>query len=355
MSRYRSIIRAVQKTPWAILPEKLAEITAFLESRAAGGELPEPKAGIYREKAPSYRTTRKGTAVIPVFGTLAPRMNLLTEFSGGTSAEVLRAQVKKAAADPKVKSIVLDINSPGGSAYGIPEVADEVMAARTKKPVIAVANPIAASAAYWIASAASEVVATPSGEVGSIGVIVLHEDYSEQDKMLGIKRTLIRSGEHKAEANPFEPLSEEDREELQRICNILHSEFVESVARGRGLLAQTVREGFGRGRMVLAREALQERMVDRLQTFDQVLERIQSSEGRESIRQGVRMTIREFETAIRQRFGFTRKQARLIAKHGFLDQDYLDQLAEEEDKQEDLEVLEALEDLEKTIRTLRRT
>jgi len=337
---YSRILRAVQKSPWAILPEKLAEITDFLRIKGADLEFlendnpPEPKAVVTTDRARKPQMVGS-IAVIPVFGTIAPRMNMFLQFSGGTSSEMLKAQIRQAAEDDSVQGIVLDIDSPGGSVYGIPEVAEEVFQAREKKPIVAVANPIAASAAYYIASAASEVVVTPSGEVGSIGVIFIHEDYSEQDKMLGIKTTLIKAGKYKGEANPWEPLSKEDREELQRLAEILYRDFLQSVARGRNLKVPQVREEFGQGRMVLAKEALAKRMVDRIETMDRVLERMKSPQARARIgKKNAELTAREFEAEIREHFGFSRDQAKAVALHGFKELDSRDETGSSEDNAE---------------------
>src|SRR5207302_11309430 len=111
-----------------------------------------------------------------------------------------------AIADPNVSAVVLDTDCPGGSAAGTPELASKIRAARGKKPIIAVANALMASAAYWIASAADEIVATPSADVGSVGGYQAHLDQSQALEKEGLKVTFIQEPALKTAGNPYEPL-----------------------------------------------------------------------------------------------------------------------------------------------------
>ncbi len=127
-----------------------------------------------------------------------------------------------------VKTIVLNVHSPGGNVMGIQEFASELFAARKKKHIIAVANHTMASAAYWIASQAHEIVASPSAFVGSIGVLAMHEDRSGQNEMLGIKHTIISAGKFKAEGSEDFPLSDAAHEHLQAQVEEIFTEFTKS-------------------------------------------------------------------------------------------------------------------------------
>jgi len=138
----------------------------------------------------------------------------------------------------------------------VDELATEIFNARGVKPVIAQVNAYAASAAYWIASAAEEMVVTPSGEVGSIGVFALHEDVSQLMEREGIKPTLISAGTFKVEGNPYEPLTDDAKAAIQDDVNAYYDMFVRAVARNRGAALKTVREGFGQGRMVRSDQAV---------------------------------------------------------------------------------------------------
>jgi len=213
-------------------------------------------------------------AVLPLFGPLTRRASMLTALFGGTSLEKWLAAFDKLVADSAVGAVVLDVDSPGGTVDGVPEAAEHIYKARGPKPIVAVANAWAASAAYWVASAADELIVTPSGEVGSIGVWLMHVDSSKHLEMLGEKVTVIAAGEHKAEWNPYEPLSEEAKEEGQRGVDHYYSMFASAVAKHRGVTPAKVRNGFGKGRMVRAQDALGEGMVDRIATLDQTVKRL---------------------------------------------------------------------------------
>ncbi|WP_166295316.1 S49 family peptidase [Bradyrhizobium sp. 2S1] len=156
---------------------------------------------------------------------------------------------------------------------GTVEAATAVAAAAAKKPVVAIANTLAASAAYWIASQAGELVMTPSADVGSIGAMIMHQDISGWLDQVGIKMTIVRSEQspNKNEAHPFAPLSDEARAYLQGRANEAGADFVKAVASGRRVSQTKVREEFGQGRMVGAREAVARGMADRIATLDQVI------------------------------------------------------------------------------------
>ena len=270
------ILIEVSSAPWAILPEKLADIRNFLRSRVNGIEITEAELqAMNGGRADTHRLQQVGSvAVIPVFGTLIDRANMLTEFSGGTSTEMLRAQIQSAASDPSISSIMLDINSPGGSVAGITETHQVILDARGQKPVTAAVNAMAASAAYWLASASTEIVMTPSGTAGSIGVFALHEDLSGAAEQAGVKMTFISAGRFKTEGNPFEPLSDEARRAIQADVDKFYEMFVRDVAKGRGTTAQNVRDNYGQGRMLLASSAKAAGMADRIEAFDMTLARL---------------------------------------------------------------------------------
>jgi signal peptide peptidase SppA len=219
------------------------------------------------------RTSGK-VAVIPITGVISHRMNLISSISGptgGASIQKLQAQFAQALALEDCRAIVLDIDSPGGCVDGVPEFAAQIAAARNQKPVIAVCNAFACSAAYWLASAAREVVCTPSGQCGSIGVFMAHVDESESLKKQGIKITLIKAGKYKAEGNPYQPLSDDAHAAAQTNVDAFYSMFVRSVAQNRGASTASVRDGYGQGRVVMAAEAVKQNLVDRVVTFDDIL------------------------------------------------------------------------------------
>lgn len=226
------------------------------------------------EAALKTRKTKRAIAVLPLLGPITQRAGLFTAFFGGTSTEKWGQAFDDLIASQAVGAVVIDGDSPGGSVAGVPELADKVFKARGTKPIVFVANTWLASAAYWIASQADQIVVTPSGEVGSIGVWSMHVDLSKALEELGEKVTLISAGKYKTEWNPYEPLSEEAKVYEQKVVDGYYGDFVAAVARGRNVSVKTVRDGFGEARMVLAKEAKAEGMADRVATLDETIKRL---------------------------------------------------------------------------------
>lgn len=278
------VLAAFYGSPWAILPAKLQEIEAVLWRRITGGAQPvEPVAfddpSDYDAPAKESKPYKLhgAAAVIPVHGTITPRPSLFSSWSGGTSAEGIGRAVEQAAADPQAEAIVLDIDSPGGSVFGMPEAAAKILAARKAKPIYAVANHVAASAAYWIATQANIIAVTPAGQVGSVGVIWAHTDVSQLDEKMGVKTTYVTAGQFKAEGAQEHPLSPEARDEMQRVVNEYYAMFVGAVAKGRGVKAERVEKDFGQGRMRMAAEAVELRMADRVATLEQIVAEVNAT------------------------------------------------------------------------------
>lgn len=298
--KYPNVTRAVVGTPWAIIPDRLDAIIEVLQARLEGApftdahiaeRLEAAAATAGERRGPSYwsaegdelvewhasaGTSRpRGTvAVIPVYGTIMPRANLMTAMSGGTTVQGIRAAFREALADETISAIVMEFDSPGGQVGGIEELAAEIRGARGRKPIIATANTTMASAAYYLASGADEVVATPSSIVGSIGIIGAHLDYSRQLDAEGVTPTIIRVPDTKASGfQGFEPLSEEGLAEWRQQAEDYYGQFVSAVAKGRGVGVQAVRDGYGKGGVLTAKRAQDAGLVDRVETFDETLRR----------------------------------------------------------------------------------
>src|SRR5215831_3181215 len=209
---YTHLVAFALEHPWAITPPMRALIAEILARRLAGLD-PDDDAIAAAMEARATREVPVPTggtlALIPLFGVVAPRMNLFTEMSGGTTFEGLTAQLTAAVNDPNIKTIVFDVDSPGGNVAGTSEFAREVLRARAIKPVIAHANHLMASAAYWAMAGATEIVASPSALVGSIGVYTMHNDISAMLDALGIKREVFAAGKYKAEGVDGGPLSDD--------------------------------------------------------------------------------------------------------------------------------------------------
>lgn len=272
---YSHILSAVREMPWALKMEKLAVVLDLLRFRAAGGRLTaeEIQQRVGATRAP-LRASVGGVAVLPIFGVIVQRASGLAASSGAMGTEQYSKQFAEALNDPSIGTILLQIDSPGGGVYGVAEFADQIYRARSEKSIVAVADSMATSAAYWIASAAEELVVTPGGEVGSIGVYAAHEDLSRLLDAEGVTVSLISAGKYKVEGNPFEPLGEEARAALQGRVDDYYGMFVRAVAKGRGVGVEAVRNGFGEGRSIGAHEAVKLGMADRVGTFDETLSRL---------------------------------------------------------------------------------
>lgn len=231
-------------------------------------------AGVLDVPARTSAERTAGVAVIPVTGLIMQHASVWSRYGLATATEDLVAQIRAAVADPAIRSIVLDMESPGGFVYGVQEAADAIRTLREQKPIHAVANSYAASAAYWLASAASTLMVTPSGEVGSIGVFAVHEDWSNAYAQMGVTPTVVKAGRYKAEFTDTAPLSDEARAALQTSVDESYEAFVRGVAAGRGVTPAAVRDGFGEGRMVPAAKAVAAGMADRVATIDALVARL---------------------------------------------------------------------------------
>lgn len=174
-----------------------------------------------------------GIAVIEIAGVLIHRGGWIGQSSGQTSYEGISAQIEAAASDPSVRGLALEIDSFGGEVAGVFDLADRIRAIRRNKPVWAFVAEHAFSAGYALASQADRILLPRTGTVGSIGVVVMHADLSGQLDQDGVRVTLIHSGQHKVDGNPYEPLPENVRDDIQREIDVLRFLFAETVAAGR--------------------------------------------------------------------------------------------------------------------------
>ncbi len=253
--------------PLAIHRPQLDVILAVLGPRVGLADLAAPAA--FSPPARDAPAHPSKIAVIPIHGTLVRRTVGLEAESGLTSYAGLAAQLDAALASPDVAAILLDIDSPGGESGGVFDLADRIRAATRIKPVWAVANDMAFSAAYALASAASKVFVSRTGGVGSIGVIAMHVDQSEKDVQDGVRYTAVFAGDRKNDLNPHEPISSEAHAFLKAEVNRIYGLFVETVARNRGIEPSTVRDTeaglfFGQAAVAIG-------LADAIGTFDDAL------------------------------------------------------------------------------------
>lgn len=277
------IVRYVLGNAWAIEPDKMHAILGLVLRHHSGVQLSEDEVRAVVAAAPDRPTMASGGAVgiLPLYGTIFPRANMITENSGGTSLQRFGAGFRQLMADPSVKAVVIEADTPGGAFDGGPEMAAEILAARGAKPIVAHVNTKMASLGYLIGAAADEVVVSPSGYVGSIGVFYPHVDRSAAMQAAGEKVTLISAGEGKTDANEFEPLTEEGRAKLQKLVGEAYGMFVAAVTKGRNVSSETVRKGW-KANLYGAQEAVALGLADRVATLEDTVARLSSGAGRRS-------------------------------------------------------------------------
>ncbi|MEY3661108.1 MAG: hypothetical protein RLZZ169_1934, partial [Pseudomonadota bacterium] len=229
-------------TPLLIHRPKLDVILSVVGQRLGMADVPAmPMVDLAAFQRPPLAASPEGIAVIPIHGSLVKRSLGMEAASGLTSYGEIASMLDAALADPQVSGILLDIDSPGGEASGSFELARRVREVAAIKPVWAVANDAAYSAAYAIAASAQRLFVTETGGVGSIGVIALHVDQSVKDAKDGYHYTAITAGAHKNDYSPHEPLSDAAKTELQGEVDRLYAIFTEHVAAMRGLDLDAVR------------------------------------------------------------------------------------------------------------------
>jgi signal peptide peptidase SppA len=258
-------------TAWALEPASLpSNAIAFV--RSIGPSSGPPPAGP-GEGVPG------GVAGYAIHGTVWPRRSLNMALFGGTSLSDLRAYLKQVVADRRVRSILLEIDSPGGSVYGVHETWQAIRAADAVKPVTAAIGGLAASAGYWLASACRRISLTPSGDAGGIGVYGIHQDRMKYWARQGVVHTVVSAGTHKAESLDLVPMTDGSKARLQRRVNQIYAQFVADVAAGRHATHEAVRSGFGQGAILAASDALAARLVDAIEPVDVTRNRLASPAG----------------------------------------------------------------------------
>lgn len=277
--KYPLIVLFMTEERWALREDKLVDVLDFVRLKSSGMDFTaeEVEARITKAAERSVARAEGAVAIIPIRGVIANRMNMMSDFSGGTTNEGVSRAFQASINNDAVKAIVFDIDSPGGAVSGTEELSSMIFASRGRKPIISHVNGTAASAAYWIGSAADEMVTSPSAMVGSIGVFGVHSDFSAALDKAGIKVSLISAGKFKADGHPSQPLGDETRERMQGRVDSAYDMFVSAVSRNRGVSKSSVKGGFGQGDVVEAEPALAEGMIDGIATLDATLQRFGAS------------------------------------------------------------------------------
>lgn len=252
---------------WAIIPEKMDAIIAAI-NRIIMFDDSSRSPDVASSNPPSLTAPSKnGIGILNVSGVLSYRAGMFADSSGGQSIERTQSEFRKLQARDDVDVIVMNYDSPGGAVSGIQEFGDEI-AASTKK-VVAIANPTAASAAFWLYSAASEKYIIPSGQIGSVGVIAVHSDATEALAKEGIKQQIVYAGKYKAEG--YQELNQEGLDHLQALVDSYYTDFINSLSKFSNQTAKYVESHFGQGRMVRAETAKENKMTNKIMTFDKLI------------------------------------------------------------------------------------
>ena len=302
--RLQHLVRYLSDQAWALEPHVLAlgqQILreAITEGRLFTGadlhaELGIPMAADVEAASQGHakEAKRVGIAVIPIVGIIEPRAGSL-----GTSAEGVDAMLTQALASREVDGIIFDVASPGGQVTGIPELADRIAAASKEKPMMAFTGDMMASAAYWLGAAAGEVMAAPTALVGSIGVFTLHEDWTEKLKNEGVEITEISAGRFKTEAVKYKPLSEAAEAHMRAMVDEVYGWMVEGIATYRNDQPANVRNGYGEGRVLMAKQAKAANLIDRVGTFRDAMDRM-TARVRPRARRGARANVERERLAL---------------------------------------------------------
>jgi signal peptide peptidase SppA len=225
---------------------------------------------------PTMRTIGN-VAVLPIQGVISQKANWLTRALGWTASETLERDFLDAIGNSDVKAIAFYVDSPGGTALGNEETSRTMFANRGKKPVYAFVRGMCCSAAYYLASPAQQMFASPSSLVGSIGAVSTHIEYSKALAEMGIGATVIRSAPHKQLWNQFEKLSPEGKASLQKMVSDYGDQFEQAVARYRGISQAQVKAKYGQGDAFVAAEAAQRGLVDGVMSWSEFLAKVQGA------------------------------------------------------------------------------
>jgi capsid assembly protease len=257
--------------PWAIEESALRNLLSIADR---GGDV-EALQRKFGDRLPNTRKVElrdNGVAVIPMNGPIFRYANLFTDISGATSLQVMATDLQAALDDPKVRAILFDIDSPGGDARGIAEMARAINDGRIKKRIGAYIGGTGASAAYWLASATGDVTVDRTALVGSIGVVATYRDERQKDEKAGV-RTVEFVSSISPNKRP-DPLTEAGAAQIQKVVDSLAAVFVTDVAAFREVSIGTVTSKFGQGGLLMGQHAVSAGMADQLGDLESTIARL---------------------------------------------------------------------------------
>lgn len=259
--------------PWAVKEDVLSMMAMIAERHIKGEKLADDeidaRTGSANSKTSAGYEVVDGVAYVPVYGVIAKRSAMVNRISQprGTSVEQIRQDIDAALGDAAVNTIVLDIDSPGGSVAGVAEIADYIFEARQQKRIVAFTDGVMASAAYWIGSSADKIYATKSAEVGSIGVYTVIRDTSVLEHNAGIRTEIIKAGRYKGAGHSSKPLTDDERGLIQSEINEYYDLFTDAIARNRGMALDDVLQ-IATGQIFIGKKAVESGLVDEIRTME---------------------------------------------------------------------------------------
>ncbi|GAA5503009.1 hypothetical protein Dxin01_02758 [Deinococcus xinjiangensis] len=266
------LTQALSGQAWAITPQMLDHLQQLVASGKAMQSLEEnvtPEATV--QKVPLVKANGRSVGLVTFHGVVINRCPDWGVYYGYMSPQTFAREIRMLADDSSVASIVISVDSPGGTVAGTVEAAEAVAYARSKKRVTAVVNDTCCSAAFWVASQANEIVVSPTSLTGSIGCIISHIDYSKALVDWGIVVTYIRSAVKKALGQPYEPLSDTAKAEFQKMVDDVHAQFIAAVAKGRRKARALVADQWATGEVWTGADAITAGLADRLGTLNTII------------------------------------------------------------------------------------
>ena len=262
-------------TPLLIARPKLEVILGVVARKLAGDTLATPPPANVDTGMTGGLQILEGIAILPVLGTLVRRASYIGAASGLTSYHDIEAMAEAAFADPMVKAVLLEIDSSGGEAGGVFDLAQRLrqLAQTSGKPLWAIADEAALSAAYAIACAADRLWLTRTAEMGSIGVVAVHVDESVADAKAGMTYTFLHAGAHKVDGHPHAPLPAPVAADIQADIEQLHEQFISLVAGFRRLTVEAIRDT--EARVYRGEAALQAGLADQIGTRAEAITALQ--------------------------------------------------------------------------------
>ena len=279
--------------PWAITEAAMNSMWKFIQREEQRADEVAAKFRVYLEEPEKHSfdaaasgnerylentnqrvKLRGSTAVLPIDGPIFRKANIFTAISGAVSSELLHKDIQTALDDPQIDSLLFKVNSPGGEADGISELAGEIFKARGRKPIWAYVSGWAASGAYWLVSAADHIVMHSSGWAGSIGVIATINDDSKRRERDGYTKYEIVSSQ--SPLKRVDPATDEGQTVLKAMVDEMAAQFIDEVAAYRKTTAENVTNNFGKGFVIRAPKAIAAGMADETGTFEETVARLNS-------------------------------------------------------------------------------